>query len=600
MALLLTAARPTERRSLSEFVDGGMIELRLQDAAGSDFADNTLKLELEYGRVDPLNPTRFQVTSSVGPQQKIAAMIHRETRLLTLQALTLRSSDGSAIVTLVRKALEPLRTHARTGATLVFTKTEAGFESKAIVSDREDYELPARVTGAGLAHSDADVLDLIRLDDIEDSLLRLRAVSSASEAFHQELIALAQQTPSIDASRLQLLLDGTPLPAPALAAIRQKLRELPENEDPLVRRNILAGNLALGEKLAALSNRLFLMGLSKIKSLAWSDAESLLNRWHSTGESSELMFGQILDRLGGSFEALKPEQKLRFFSLAARNNAPAFAVSLGRDWFINDSDKTINTLIELLRQIRPGNERDELSRLALLSSGPLSVAELAALTTPIRSEPLVRELFDTLTSRIAALTASQVLTLVSQRESGDFRDTLLLSAAENVSQFDSEGLRNLFLACSNWSTRDQLLTLSQPKIAGSFAATLSEILIVLPVDPQRDQLLARVARMQATLSTKDLLALLMAAVLESTAVDLMDFALVRLEPFKVADAVQFATTLYKPGFASEMFRDRMLLQAAESATDLTRENLDQLLSRASNDLVRTKLSQIAEARLQKP
>jgi hypothetical protein len=600
LALLLTAARPTERRTDSGFFEGGSIELRLQDAAGSAIDTGTLNLEIVYGRVDPLNPTRYQTTVAAQSTQKIAAMIHRETRLLTLQGLSLRSNDGSLMIAMDRKALEPLRTHARTGAELVLIKTEKGFEGKTVLPEREDYELPARPTGAGLSYSDADVLDLIRLDDIEDSLLRIKAVSSASNAFYQELIALAQLTPSIDAPRLQLLLDGTAYPAPSLAALRQKLRELPEGDASAERWTTLASNLALGERLAPLSNRLFMVGLSKIKSLAWPEAETLLQRWHSTGESSELIFGQVLDRLGGSFEALQPEQKLRFFSLAARNNAPTFAVAIGRDWFINDSDKSITSLIELLRQIRPGNERDELSRLALVSTGPVSVAELAALTTPVRSESLVLEIFRTLASRISALSASQVLTLVSQRESGDLRDSLLLSAAEVVAQFDAEGLRNLFLACSSWASRDRLLAISQPKIVGSAAGALAEILLVLPMDPQRDILLAKAVRMQSKLSTKELLGLVMASVSETTAIEILDFALDHLEPFKVADATQFSDSLYKPGFSAEVFRDRMLLQAAGAATDLSRENLDQLLGRASNDLIRTKITQIAESRIQKP
>jgi hypothetical protein len=122
----------------------------------------------------------------------------------------------------------------------------------------------------------------------------------------------------------------------------------------------------------------------------------------------------------------------------------------------------------------------------------------------------------------------------------------------------------------------------------------------LPVEAGRDELLAKAAALSGSFSINDLRAVLVASISELIATHLMDIGLERLQPFTVSDAVGFSDTFDKAGFASEAFRDRVLLAAAASATDLTRGNLDQLLIRASTDFIRTKINQAAEPRLQKP
>jgi hypothetical protein len=600
VAFLLIAARPIERKALVDYPEGGLIQIRIRDEAGTEAKTDGWKLLLDYGRTDPLQPSLQQRSLPLESSRSIAVMIHQDSRLLTLQKLAVQSKEGSPLLVLSRSDLDPLRSRARTGADLILTPSGSGVAFSTVLSEQEDFELPARTRGPGLAFSDADVLDLIRLDDVEDSLLRIRAVTAASEDSYRELIALAQRTPSIDGLRLRLLLDGAAFPAPALSSIRRKLRDLPETPELADKRRVLAANLALGESLAPLSNRLLMVGLSKIRSLSWSEAEPLLERLHSTSESNELAFSQVLERMGGSLEAFKPEQKLRVFSLAARSNAPTFAATVGRDWFLNDSDRTAGTALELVRQLRPGPQRDELSSIGLSTVGPVSIAEFAAFWAPVRSDALVLELFRAMTPRIAGLTDAQVLTLVSQKESGELRDSMIVIASGSVQSFAAEGLRNLFLACSTWSSRERLLVASYPRISGSAVSVLAEILQVLPVDARRDELLSKAVRLSPKLSTTELQASLLAAISEPVAIELMDYGLQVLAPFTVSDATRFCDTFNKPGFASEAFRDRLLLAAASSATDLEPGNLEQLLVRASNELIRTKLTQIAESRLQKP
>ncbi len=600
MALLLIAARPIERKTQTEYPDGGAIQLQIRDEAGNESVTDGWKLLLEYGRVDPLQPSLLQKSLPLETSRSISVMVHQNSRLLSLQKLAIESKEGSPLLVLSRKDLDPLRSRARTGAAIAFTLAANTFSFSTIVSKQEDFELPARTRGPGLAYSDADVLDLIRLDDVEDSLLRIRAVTAASEDSYRELIALAQKTPSIDGLRLRLLLDGMAFPAPSLASIRRKLRDLPESPEFAERRRILAANLSLGESLAPLSNRLLMVGLSKVRSLAWPEAEALLERLHATSESNELAFSQVLDRMGGSFEALKPDQKFRMFSLAARSNAPEFASKVGRDWFLNDSDGTVGTALELVRQLRPGPQRDELSKIGLSSTGPVSIAEFAAFWAPIRSDALVLELFQAMTPRIAGLTDAQVLTLVSQKEVGDLRDSMIMVASESVQSFSAEGLRNLFLACSSWSSRERLLATSFPRISAPAISVVAMAIQDLPVETGRDELLGKAAALSKSFSLSDLRAVLLASISQLVATQLMDIGLERLQPLTVSDAVGFSDTFDKTGFASEAFRDRMLLAAAASATDLTRGNLDQLLTRASSDLIRTKITQAAEPRLQKP
>ncbi|MBU6374833.1 MAG: hypothetical protein KGQ59_02450 [Bdellovibrionales bacterium] len=594
IGLSATPARSAE--ASGPFNGGGFIEIKI---TGTSIPGS---LQLEYGRVDPINPISLELSQKIETTQQIPLMSRKDSRLLTLQGLKVLSSDGKALLQMSRAELDPARKRARTGATLFLQLSAdgSGVSYKIAAEPREEYELVAPTSGPGLSFSESDLIDLLRLDDLEDSLLRIRAVSSTSQAFHQQLVDLAQKAPSIDSSRLQLLLDGVVFPASAVTAMKRRLRELPDNLENAALRKTLTQNLALAEQFAPLSNRLLMVGLVKIKGFKFIEAQNILSRIQEGPESPELAFQLALERLGGSFEALRPDEKLKMFSLAAEKRALDFAVSIGKDSFLNDSDKSVGALLDLVRQIPIGPKRDQLTSIAAQSTGPVNVAEFAALTAPIESDQIVLELYRTVASRITALTAGQVITLLSGRPSSAFRDQLILLATVNIASMDRTALRNLLLACSAWSCRTELFKSAFTRTTEPATTVVAEIILVLPAEEARDGLISVTLDLAGAMNTREMLSLFNASILESTAKDLLLRGLPKLAPFTVTDAVTFSDGLYKPGLNADEYRDLILIKGAESASDLSASNLDQLVSRASSDVIRAKVQQIGQSRIQKP
>ncbi|MEN9723273.1 MAG: hypothetical protein RJB38_1259 [Pseudomonadota bacterium] len=588
--------------SLAPYLDGGTIHLQWEPGASVP-AQNEFQIEAKYGRVDPIQPLGVSIYSALASSQDLPLMQRLDGRLLTLQSLTIMKAATSepAAATrlkLSRNDLEPLRRHARTGATLLLSANNdfSQFHSRVALSSREEFELPARASAPGLAFAEPDPLEWIRLDDLADSLLRMRAVSSASEAYLQELIHLAQKTPAIDVSRLLLLLDAVPFPAAAITAIKQRLRELSLTTDLEEQKKTLEANLALAERLAPLSNRLFMAGILKIRSLKTQEASLLIERLMTAGDSNELAFSHIFEKLGGSFEAFTADQKPAFFSLAIKKNAPQFALQIGQDWFLKDSNRSVTSLLDLIRALPPGALREQLSGLALSSLGSVSVSDFTSLTSAIEASSLTEALYQALLPRVSDLSAEALLTWLAPRPAGALRDRLLLMGVASLTTVSSTPLERLLLTCSSWECRYSVVRGVFEKLDGQPVSVLSAVLRSLAKDPQRDDLLTEVVTLAKSLSLSELPALFSLSLTEKVAITLFDLALVKLARFQVAEATSACDQLIHPAINADGFRDRILLRAAEEAVDLNSANLDSLLVRASSDQVRTKIRKISEHR----
>ncbi len=595
--LVLSALLPAPAAVALEaapYLEGGSIEVVRELPTPEEAAPGSLILS--YGRVDPLSPTTLEVRQLLAQKASAPVMVLHRSRLLTLQQLRIETSDGGSLLHWSRNELNALRVKARAGAAIVISSTGTRTE----LDSREQWELPARSMGLDLNQAESEVLDLIRLDDTEDSLLRLRAITSASESFHQQLIALAEKTPTLDARRLVLILDGVVFTAPQVSAIRSKLRELGDSADQVVQRRILEANLAVAQKFMTTSNRLLMLGLKKLNRLTFSEAEAVLQRLHRTEESTNIAFQLAFERLGNSFDALTPAEKVQLFQLAARKGAFEFAVPLGRNWFERDSDRTMSAVLDLVRVFPPGSLRDELSSLALTGEGPINAAEFAALTAPIQSRELLMNLFRSISPRLTDLKGAQALTLVSQQAAGDLRDQLLLSIVPFITDYQSDDLRNLLLACSTWSSRTSLVENALPRIPGDAAKQVGAILVLLPEEPNRDTVALKTIERSAILTPDALLALFRSLLSRTAADQLFELGLAKVSEIRIIEAATLSDSLDRPGFAIESYRDQVLLHAAQRATDLSSENLDALLSRASSESVRVRIQDIAAGRLQKP
>ena len=95
MAFLSIAAHPpVERQELTDYPAGGTIHVRVRDEAGNEARTNGWKMLLEYGRVDPLQPSLEQLSLPLESSRDISVMVHQNSRLLTLQKLAIESQEG--------------------------------------------------------------------------------------------------------------------------------------------------------------------------------------------------------------------------------------------------------------------------------------------------------------------------------------------------------------------------------------------------------------------------------------------------------------------------------------------------------------------------
>ena len=563
----------------------------------------TLKLRALYGKVDPLQPVEVPLSREMLKDQSIPVGIRTKLEALSLQALEVVDPNGRSLYRIQRPELDPIRMRSVAPQQALIELQSAADEGlltgKISVPSENFWELPAKTTDTPIQSIMPALVDFFRLDDVSDSLLKLRWAASATEKFHSDLIRLTSVVPAIDQSRLELLLDGFYFPSTLLEDMRSRERELsgsPDAGSPELRERIelLQKNIQIAEKFAEQSNMLIIAGLVKIKTLRFDSGEALLKRLFAGKEGTDIAFQQLITQLGGSFDALLDQEKLRLFDLAVKKKALDFGAALAADIFTRAQDKSMAALIDLLRRFPPSAARDELSQVANLVQGEITVAQLSALLTPIRSKEVLLSLSEQLLSRVKDLTSQHVITLTEQRAPDETRDTLLLMALRQTVKFDNDSIRALLLMATNWTVRSQMCALVLPKIAPLQGKSFANLIQVLPPDGPRDGLVFQGLGFMGSLTPADYSALAQLLVSETSYWEFLEKGTPRLTPFGMSEAVTTSDLLLSRPVA---YRDAFLVKAAEGVTDLSWDNLEELLIRASSEEVRSRIREIAKIRL---
>jgi hypothetical protein len=597
-ATLSTGCDPKENLPIPE---SGSIRITWNTADEATL--KTLKLRALYGKVDPLKPVEVPLSREMLKDQSIPVGIRTKLEALSLQALEVVDPNGRSLYRIQRPELDPIRMRSvapqQSLIELQSVANDGLLMGKISVPNENFWELPAKTTDTPIQSIMPALIDFFRLDDVSDSLLKLRWAASATEKFHNDLIQLTAVVPAIDQSRLELLLDGFYFPSTFIEDMRIRERELsasPDAGSPELRERIelLQKNIQIAEKFAEQSNMLIIAGLVKIKTLRFDSGEALLKRLFAGKEGTDIAFQQLVSKLGGSFEALLDQEKLRLFDLAVKKKALDFGAALAADIFTRAQDKSMAALIDLLRRFPPSAARDELSQVANLVQGEISVAQLSALLTPIRSKEVLLSLSEQLLSRVKDLSSQQVITLTEQRAPDETRDTLLLMALRQTVKFDNDSMRALLLMATNWTVRSQMCALVLPKIAPLQGKSFANLIQVLPPDGPRDGLVFQGLGFMGSLTPADYAALAQLLVSDTSFWEFLEKGTPRLTPFGMSEAVTTSDLLLSRPVA---YRDAFLVKAAEGVTDLSWDNLEELLIRASSEDIRSQIRAIAKSRL---
>lgn len=592
---LLSACDPKDNSSIPE---AGSIRITWSKA-GADFIKASA-IKVSYGKVDPIAPIALSVSQPAKEDQAVPTGIMFKGQAITLQSIELMDASRS-LWRIERPELDGLRSTAsnflQPSIQLESAEGQPEKISVAVSLPGEQYwELPARTSERTIKSLIPVALDLFRLDDIQDSLLKLRWVSSTSEKFTDELSALVTLAPALDLSRLELLLDSFYFPTSLVETMRKRERALLDSNNPadLEMARVIRENISVAETQAELSNRLVFAGMLKISTMNFDDGFRLLSRLFPGKDGTDIAFQQLINKLGGSFEGLLNNQKVQLLDLAVKKKALAFAASLAGEIFLKGQDKSIGALLDLTRRFPPGPERDQLSQAAAQVIGEISVAELAALITPIQSREILLQTAESLLTKVKDLTTQQVITLTEQRSPDEIRDTLMLMALRQTTKFDPDSIRALLLMATNWTVRGQMCALVLPKISPLLGKSFANLIQVLPAEVARDELLFQGLALMSSLTPNDYASLADVVVGDRSFWDFLEQATPRLTPFRMSEAVATSDLLLgRPA----PYRDAFLIKAAQGVTDLAWDTLDDLLIRASTDGVKDQIREIARKRL---
>lgn len=592
---LISACDPKDHTTIPE---AGSLRLTWSKA-GAEFVKRA-SIKLSYGKVDPVAPVALTINHPATEDQALPTGIMFKGQAIALQSVELLDASRS-LWRMDRPELDALRAAASESLQPAIQLESAEGEPQKIsvaikLPEARYWELPARSTERTIKSLVPVGLDLFRLDDLADSRLKLRWASSVTEKYTDELSSLIVLAPALDLSRLELLLDGFYFPPSIIETMRKRERELFDSNDPADadKARTLRTNIVISEEQAGLSNRMIFAGMLKISTMTFDDGFQLLSRLYPGKDGTDIAFQQLINKLGGSFEALLDNQKTQLLDLAAKKKALAFAASLASEIFLKGQDKSIGALLDLTRRFPPGPERDLLSQSAAQVSGDISVAELAALVTPIQSREILLQTTEALLAKVKNLTSQQVITLTEQRSPDEIRDTLMLMALRQTQKFDPDSIRALLLMATNWTVRGQMCALLLPKISPLLGKAFANLIQVLPAEVARDELLFQGLALMSSLTPIDYAALADVVVGDRSFWDFLNQATPRLTPFRMSEAVATSDLLLgRPA----PYRDAFLIKAAEGVTDLAWNTLDDLLIRASTDGVKDQIREIARKRL---
>jgi hypothetical protein len=598
IALTAIAASACKPKDGTPIPESGAIQLSWSARSGAPV--DGLQLKVIYSKPDLKAPVQYPVTVPLKSEQQVPIGVRGAGQVVSLQSLEVTTSDGRSLYRLARPELDPIRMRAvpplTAGLELSRESTDSVVSGRVTLSELQYWELPPRETEIDISSVIPAALDLFQLDDVIELLLRLRWLARTSEDHHDDIARLLDAVPVVDVGRLELLLDAFYFPVTLIEDMRRRERELTASEQPddRVRLEVLHANIETAERLAEKSNRLVLSGLLKTQTLRFESAETLLSRLHSGNQENDLIFKEALNRLGGTLEVLSPSERSRMLQLASKKRAYEFAADVALDIFTRSEDRSMGFLLDLLRRFPRSPARDRVSLAALEVSGEITLAELAAILTPIDSTETLIAMAEKLLAKVKGLTSEQALLLLEQVPPEDTRDTLILMALRQAVSFDDESLRSLLLMATDWTVRSQICALALPKIAPIRGSRLAMILQVLPSNEARDALVFQGLALMSSLNSKDYGALSSLLVSRSSFAEFLEKATPRLTPFRMSDAVATADLLLTRAVEE---RDAFLVKAAEAVIDLSWTNLEELMIRASSEPVRARIRELARARL---
>jgi len=232
----------------------------------------------------------------------------------------------------------------------------------------------------------ADPSQILVEPDTAFTLGRLREIASPTSQYHDDLFEIVHDAREIDVPHLHLLVDAAYFTYAARAAMAEE-RERLYRESPRESRErieLLGRRIQLADELGGKTNEILEHGIAKLDALSADDALALIAKAFPFGVSNSIVSAAIA-KLREALGTLPAALKLALLQAALDKGATAVAADLGAEWFREDSDHQVATLLALTDRFSYGS-KDRLLLAALAAVGELTQPEAVRIVAAAYSE----------------------------------------------------------------------------------------------------------------------------------------------------------------------------------------------------------------------
>ncbi|MCC7439996.1 MAG: hypothetical protein IT285_00085 [Bdellovibrionales bacterium] len=562
LSLALTTGCDKEVKPVPEagFISVSVLSKSLGADGGDAYGDLGGQLELLYESASGANHRASK--SFTGLLDIPARVIVANKRTYTLSVLEIRSAQGKRLARLEDASLNRILSHAPRGVLLRVLVDAADLnaepELQVVFSTQPGGESPV-LTYRPLTDAFPDPRTLLTTTDIEGAGARLREFSSATQAWHEDLLRLVTEAASIDLRHLSLVLSGAYYSFQDRSRMYLEYSQLlqsPNATQPEVQQRLsrLANAIRLADELGVYLNRIVNLGLPKAADATLSDALELLSTAlypaGSAGDALRLPLLRWPNELTGPILQ-------RLLALALEKGQPDAGAEIAARWYEKHSDHSTTRLVELAQRFR-GEHRDALLLACANHVSDLSADRARSLAGI--SGARASEIALALTRRLPEISGKALATVASGIVDASARDAYLIEAVGLVAAFAVDGARAVIAQAGARASEVTVLVLR--KVTELDGAKLVEIAGALSTPTLKDQALEDGVRLIAVITLTGAKAIVAAS--GPRAVQIAVLAIARVRDLTGAMLAEIASAA-----ASGPARDSILLSGASSLQQLS-------------------------------
>ena len=569
LALASTSTMSAEPAAVSVPTPADQIEVQIKSRAHANSSDSELKdaagiVLAAYLSSSQDTSSSESETHSLNGSLDLSRNQDSHGIAATLTSLTIEDSSKKILAAYEQPALADLEKDAKYGLVIkVILTQDAGVAPEIRVS--KVGTLPADGTPdtkyVSIKSVFPDSASVTQADDMAKVLETLRGLSSATQEYHQEVLALAKNAKSLDLAHLEMMADAVYYTEKDIERLLQAEQLLEKQTDDASKQALarVEINLNLARELSEYLDALIDVGAQKIQTIAFDDGIGLLERLSQLNGGARDAFEKVIQ----SNSPLSADQETKIISIAVEKRQQDVAAEVSTDFFKKYTDHSVKALLSLAANLKYGAiEPFLLGALDVVQRLEISeVAEIVGLASS-NGEAIAQKSL----SKVEKLTVADVVQIAKMMNYGD-KDTLISVEVSKLDHITTAELASLVAA--SYSQGDQLAINALSKVSDLSAANAAALAKIVNYG-DKDTLLAKYLDSLSSVSTGELIGLMQASYRNASA--LAFSALSKLSDFTPANAMNLA------GQLNYGDKDTLLARFLDSAHALSTNDLLALMA----------------------